>query len=312
MRSGSPSNTTRPAIMNWRRSWPKARPRRNSPAILETFGASCSRRVPTSRRRTNGASTSQPGTDRTRACARRTFWSASTSAYGATSNISSAWSRASKRRRKPCSLAAARAAIRRGCSASCCVTAVWRRALSAATSFNSSLTSRRWTDRAGPKKTSPTFTSVDDTAGPEWNTVAVGPMKRKLAGELMRRLKRRFTTGALLYCGEGKWYPGESLPRWALACYWRKDGQPIWVKEELLALESKNYGYQEKSAEEFIYTLARRLGCGGNWILPAFEDAWYYLWKERRLPTNVDPFNSRLRDEEERVRLAKVFEQGLD
>ncbi len=158
----------------------------------------------------------------------------------------------------------------------------------------------------------PTFVSVDDTAGPEWNTVAVGPMKRKLAGELMRRLKRRFTTGALLYCGEGKWYPGESLPRWALACYWRKDGQPIWVKEELLALESKNYGYQEKSAEEFIYTLARRLGCGGNWILPAFEDAWYYLWKERRLPTNVDPFNSRLRDEEERVRLAKVFEQGLD
>ena len=158
----------------------------------------------------------------------------------------------------------------------------------------------------------PTFVSIDDMDGAEWNTIAVGPNKRRLADGLMKRLKGRFATGGLLHYGQGKWYPGESLPRWAFGCYWRKDGQPIWVEEDLFADESKNYGFEERRAEEFIQLLADQLGCGGKWVMPAFEDTWYYLWKERRLPTNVDPFNSKLKNEEERVRLAKIFEQGLD
>ena len=158
----------------------------------------------------------------------------------------------------------------------------------------------------------PTFVSMDDRDGAEWNTVAQGPSKRKLADDLMRRLKKRFSKGALLHYGQGKWYPGESLPRWAFAAYWRKDGETIWEQEELFALESKNYGHGNKEAEQFIQTLAQNLGCGGKWILPAFEDAWYYLWKERRLPTNIDPFKSDLKNEDDRKRLAKIFEQGLD
>jgi uncharacterized protein (DUF2126 family) len=158
----------------------------------------------------------------------------------------------------------------------------------------------------------PTFVSVNDRDGAEWNTVAQGPLKRKLADDLMRRLKKRFSKGALLHYGQGKWYPGESLPRWAFSAYWRKDGQAIWENDELFALESKNYGHGNKEAEQFIRALAERLGCGGKWIMPAFEDVWYYLWKERRLPTNVDPLKSNLKDEEERKRLATIFEQGLD
>src|SRR5205823_257698 len=158
----------------------------------------------------------------------------------------------------------------------------------------------------------PTFVSIDDMNGAEWNFVALGPMKRALADDLMKRLKRRFTNGALLHYGLGKWYPGEPLPRWAFACYWRKDGQAIWQNDALFADESRRYGFTEKRAEEFVHALARRLGCGDDWILPAFEDAWYYLWKERRLPVNVDPFRSNLKDEEDRARLAKTFEQGLD
>ncbi|HVM50119.1 MAG TPA: transglutaminase family protein [Candidatus Acidoferrum sp.] len=158
----------------------------------------------------------------------------------------------------------------------------------------------------------PTFVSMDDMDGEEWNTSALGPTKRRLADGLMKRLKRRFSTGAFLHYGQGKWYPGESLPRWALACYWRRDGQPIWLNDALFADESKSYGFDERRAEEFIYALAERLACGADWIMPAFEDTWYYLWKERRLPTNTDPFKSNLRNEEDRVRLAKIFEQGLD
>ncbi len=82
----------------------------------------------------------------------------------------------------------------------------------------------------------PTFVSMDDRDGAEWNTVAQGPSKRILADNLMRRLKKRFSKGAFLHYGQGKWYPGESLPLWSFSAYWRKDGDPHWENEELFAL----------------------------------------------------------------------------
>jgi len=168
----------------------------------------------------------------------------------------------------------------------------------------------------------PTFVSIDDMDGAEWNVAALGANKRKLAGELFRRLARRFATGPLLHFGQGKWYPGESLPRWALSCYWRKDGQPIWHRPELVGADDGGAGQAGSGkggasagpaeAEAFIARLAERLGLSREFILPAYEDAWYYLWRERRLPVNVDPLASRLDDPEERARLTRVFEQGLD
>ena len=157
----------------------------------------------------------------------------------------------------------------------------------------------------------PTFVSIDDYDGAEWNSAALGPTKRRLADDLLRRLQARFASGALLHHGQGKWYPGESLPRWAFGCYWRKDGAPIWEKPELQALQNENYGHKAEHAERFIQLLAGRLGLDPKWIIPGFEDTWYYLWKERRLPSNVDPHHSNLRDKEERARLARIFEQGL-
>jgi uncharacterized protein (DUF2126 family)/transglutaminase-like putative cysteine protease len=157
----------------------------------------------------------------------------------------------------------------------------------------------------------PTFVSIDDYDGAEWNSVALGPTKRRPADDLIRRLQCRFAPGALLHHGQGKWYPGESLPRWAFGCYWRKDGIPMWENRELLALQNENYGHQADHAERFMRALAVRLEVDPQWIQPGFEDAWYYLWKERRLPPNVDPHQSNLRDEEERARLARIFEQGL-
>ncbi len=158
----------------------------------------------------------------------------------------------------------------------------------------------------------PTFVSIDDMEGEEWNTAALGPGKRRLAGELFNRLADRFAVGPLMHYGQGKWYPGESLPRWALGCYWRRDGEPIWRKKELIASDHVQYGYDEQDAQRFISALAERLGVGAEHAIAAHEDTWYYLWKERRLPVNVDPFQSKLDNEEDRARLAKVFEQGLE
>ena len=84
----------------------------------------------------------------------------------------------------------------------------------------------------------PTFISLDDANAPEWTTIASGPQKRKLSVELFLRLRDRFAPGALLLFGQGKWYPGEPLPRWALSCYWRKDGVPLWEDQSLFAGEA--------------------------------------------------------------------------
>jgi uncharacterized protein (DUF2126 family)/transglutaminase-like putative cysteine protease len=158
----------------------------------------------------------------------------------------------------------------------------------------------------------PTFVSIDDMDGAEWNTAALGPDKRRLAGRLFRRLASRFATGPLLHYGQGKWYPGEQLPRWALGCHWRRDGEPIWREPRLIAHEEKPIGATEELAGRFGRAFAERLQLDPGYLLPAFEDTWYYLWRERRLPVNVDPADSRLDDELERARLARIFEQGLE
>ncbi len=158
----------------------------------------------------------------------------------------------------------------------------------------------------------PTFVSVDDRDGAEWNTEALGPTKRMLAADLMDKLRAKYGDGGLLHCGQGKWYPGEQLPRWSLNLYWRKDREPIWSNPELYASEHHDDGITEAKAQAFLAGVAQRLGLDPKYVFPAYEDAWYYLWRERKLPTNVDPFDARLADELERDRIRRVFTQGLD
>ena len=157
----------------------------------------------------------------------------------------------------------------------------------------------------------PTFVAVDDRDAPEWNTDALGPTKRGLATGLVHKLREEYGQGGFLHFGQGKWYPGEQLPRWALSIYWRTDGQACWSDPALFADEREPSHYTAADARRFIDTLAQRVGVSDAHILAGHEDAWYYLWRERRLPVNVDPFDARLDDELERARLRRVFSQGL-
>ncbi|MGA2028509.1 MAG: transglutaminase family protein, partial [Verrucomicrobiota bacterium] len=157
----------------------------------------------------------------------------------------------------------------------------------------------------------PTFVSIDDPDGAEWNFTAVSHKKRILSGELIRRLRKKFAPGSLLHYGQGKWYPGEPLPRYALAAYWRKDGVPIWKDDSLIADESKNYGHGAKDAKELLSRIASLVGGDPKHLIPAYEDAFYYTWKERRFPSNVTPEKSNLKDKQERERIARIFQQGL-
>src|SRR5258706_3591439 len=157
----------------------------------------------------------------------------------------------------------------------------------------------------------PTFVSIDDMEGTEWTTAAVGPTKRGFADTLIRRLRDRFAPGGLLHYGQGKWYPGESLPRWAFALYWRGDGLPLWRDPQRIAAERANYRPTDEDARELARGIARRLDLDPDYAMPAYENPWHYLAREQALPTNVDPFDSKIQDPEERARLARVFERGL-
>ncbi|AYD02248.1 transglutaminase family protein [Neorhizobium sp. NCHU2750] len=158
----------------------------------------------------------------------------------------------------------------------------------------------------------PTFVSIDDFESDEWNTGAVGPTKREKADVLIRRLRDRFAPGGFLHYGQGKWYPGESLPRWTFSLYWRRDGLPVWADQNLIASEGKNYNVTEDDAGRLLTALAGELDISPDFVAPAFEDPGEWILKEASLPDNVDPANSRLKDPEERNRIARVFERGLN
>jgi uncharacterized protein (DUF2126 family)/transglutaminase-like putative cysteine protease len=157
----------------------------------------------------------------------------------------------------------------------------------------------------------PTFVSIDDYDAPEWNTAAVGPTKRAKAETLIRKFQQRFAPGGFLHFGQGKWYPGESLPRWAFSLYWRKDGKPIWNDPALIAAGSAPTPVTDEDAHKLGAELAQRLGIDADYVVPAYEDAAYWVLKENALPVNVDPSDSKIDDPEERARIARTFERGL-
>jgi uncharacterized protein (DUF2126 family)/transglutaminase-like putative cysteine protease len=158
----------------------------------------------------------------------------------------------------------------------------------------------------------PTFVSIDDMDGAQWNTAAVGLEKRQLSEALIRRLHERFAPGGLLHYGTGKWYPGESLPRWALTCFWRTDGIPIWQDTRWIASPGETYPVDQDTAQAFARKLAQILTIQPKWVVPVHEDPLHYVQQELQLPLNVDPRDFKLDASEERQRLARALRQGLN
>jgi len=158
----------------------------------------------------------------------------------------------------------------------------------------------------------PTFVSIEDSLAPEWNTAALGENKRTIASQLFRRLKARYAPRGLAHFGQGKWYPGEPLPRWSLNCFWRKDGEAMWNDAGLIADEAREYPGAAGNASRLLLEVARRLGLGEDHVFAAFEDALYYLWRERKLPANVDLSTATLTDPGERERLGRILGRTLD
>ena len=157
----------------------------------------------------------------------------------------------------------------------------------------------------------PTFVSIDDMDGAEWNTAALGDKKRELAGELWLRMRDQFAPGSLLHEGQGKWYPGEPLPRWALTCLWRADGKPLWKDASLLAADRADPAIGTAHAQRFATKLAAKLGLHANYVIPAYEDVWQIAQSEQKMPVNLDPLKLKLDDSLDRKRLSSLLGKSL-
>jgi uncharacterized protein (DUF2126 family) len=157
----------------------------------------------------------------------------------------------------------------------------------------------------------PTFVAVDDMDGAQWNYTALGESKLELSALLLHQLKQRFAPGGLLHFGQGKWYPGEPLPRWALSCLWRTDGFPLWRDAKLIAGDGKDYGHKPGDAQAFARVLAARLGLHRDYVIAAYEDVWDVLRKEQDVPVNFDPLERDLADPAERSRLARLLQGDM-
>jgi len=157
-----------------------------------------------------------------------------------------------------------------------------------------------------------TFVSIDDMESAQWGTDALGDDKLRLAKDLLMRLRDHFAPSGLLHYGQGKWYPGEEVPRWALGVFWRKDNQPLWHKPNLLARINQDYGHTAHDAQRFSSCLIKLLGIDKKYLNPAYEDGLYYLLQEQKLPKNIDLLASKVHDDVGRRRLARLIEQRMD
>jgi len=158
----------------------------------------------------------------------------------------------------------------------------------------------------------PTFVSIDDMESAQWNTAADGVEKRILAQDLIFRLREKFGPDGMIHFGQGKWYPGEPLPRWQYGLFWRRDHYPIWKNVYLIADEKSKKKFDWSDAEQFARELARTLAVSEDNVSPAYEDIFYFLWTEGKLPVNVDPLKSNLKDSAERRTLAQLLNAGLE
>ncbi|MCC6623143.1 MAG: transglutaminase family protein [Deltaproteobacteria bacterium] len=152
----------------------------------------------------------------------------------------------------------------------------------------------------------PTFNSRLHPELPEWNGAALGPTKWTQGLELVHELRRRRAPGSVVLVRQGKWYPGESLPRWAMEIIGAREGAPIWPDREPV----RGGAATPFDAETFITELATRLGVLDG-LHAVHEDPWTTLQDEARIPVEVDARQAALDDPEERRRLARVLSHGI-
>lgn len=157
----------------------------------------------------------------------------------------------------------------------------------------------------------PTFVSVDDMESPEWNTAALGEHKLERAGVLLEKLRAAFAPQGIVAYAQGKWYPGEPTPRWALISHWRTDGKPIWHDASRLATPGEHKA-PPMAAAAFMKHLCDELKLAHSYIRPLHEDPLHHLHLEALLPEGMALSSLDLKDSRSRKRLVEQLAAGID
>lgn len=157
----------------------------------------------------------------------------------------------------------------------------------------------------------PTFISMNDMESEQWNNDADGEDKRKMAFKLSLSLRKKFSPKALIHFGQGKWYPGEPIPRWQYALYWRKDNEPLWNTEHLIGNPNVRGKCKQEDAITFLEKLSTILGIDAEHVIPAFEDKYYYLWEENNLPVDFDIDAHHKKAKIEQKTLFEILKKGI-
>lgn len=157
----------------------------------------------------------------------------------------------------------------------------------------------------------PTFVSVDDMESPEWNNAALGEHKLERACVLLEKLRTAFAPNGIVAYAQGKWYPGEPTPRWALITHWRSDGQPVWQDTTRLATPGSHKN-DKTAAKRLMQCLTRELSISEDYVRSLHEDPLHHLHLEALLPDDQHLSDLELKDSRARRRLVEQLSQGID
>jgi uncharacterized protein (DUF2126 family) len=158
----------------------------------------------------------------------------------------------------------------------------------------------------------PTFVSVDDMEGPEWNYTALSPKKRELGETLLRRLAARFATWRISAFGAREVVSGRAAAALGdrhVVAHGRASAVDRPRIDRRYARQGKR---RSRAGQRFAAGLAQRLGLDASCVITAFEDVPKLLATEAALPSNADPLGADLANPDERARLARLLLQGLD
>ncbi len=158
----------------------------------------------------------------------------------------------------------------------------------------------------------PTFVSSEDFESAEWNEAALGEHKLDRSVALHSRLRDAFAPNGVASFAQGKWYPGEPTPRWALICHWRTDGEAITSHADAFALPGEVHAdATEDDARRLIDTVIEAFGVSSDGRRGLYEDPLHALHLESLLPPAESLDGLDLDDSRSRRRLVEMLERGL-
>lgn len=160
----------------------------------------------------------------------------------------------------------------------------------------------------------PTFVAIDNLESPQWNDDALGEQKLDRSGALLKLLREKFSPNGITTFAQGKWYPGEPTPRWALISHWRSDGEPIWKDANQVSMPGEKHKSKQTpdKTQAMMLFLCEELGIENAYVRALHEDPLQQLHLESLLPPEADLADLKLDSSDSRARLMQKLELGIE